>query len=148
MIDFSKPMTQLLGSLGDLNQNLMGGFNIVAACSDNWRQSIHTFLPGHDDRLSKLEHILSTMRSSVGTAQAIYSEIGKVQKTISSVIDQQESTSYNLNQEAQASDRRARSMQSSVERRMGELGERINEIRDSDVNSGIPPSIINSLRTQ
>ena len=84
----------------------------------------------------------------MGTAQAIYSEIGKVQKTISSVIDQQESTSYNLNQEAQASDRRARSMQSSVERRMGELGERINEIRDSDVNSGIPPSIINSLRTR
>ena len=148
MIDFSKPMTQLLGSLGDLNQNLMIGFNVVTACSDNWRQSMRTYLTGHDDRLSKLKHTLSTMRSSVGTAQAIYSEIGKVQKTISSVIDQQESTSYNLNQEAQASDRRARSMQSSVERRMGELGERINEIRDSDVNSGIPPSIINSLRTQ
>ena len=33
-------MTQLTESHGDLNLNLMGGFNIVAACSDNWRQSL------------------------------------------------------------------------------------------------------------
>ena len=39
-IDFSKSMTQLLGSLGDLNQNLREGFSIVAACSDNWRHTI------------------------------------------------------------------------------------------------------------
>ena len=37
-IDLSKPMTQLLESLGDLNQTIRSGFSIVAACSDNWRQ--------------------------------------------------------------------------------------------------------------
>ena len=52
-IDFSKPMTQLLGSLGDLNLNLREGFNIIAPCSDNWRQSMRSYLTNHDDRLSK-----------------------------------------------------------------------------------------------
>ena len=61
------------------------------------------------------------------------------------MIGQQESTVYNLNQEAQVSDRRARTMQSSVESRMGELEERINEIRDSGINFGIPPGVIQSL---
>ena len=46
-------LTQLLGSLGDLNQNLMGGFHSLAACSDNWNQSMSNYLTGHDDRLSK-----------------------------------------------------------------------------------------------
>ena len=81
----------------------------------------------------------------MGTAQTINSEIGVVQKRISSVMDQQESTSYNLNQEGQASDPRARTMQSSVMDGMEELGERINEIRDSDMISSIPPSVIQSL---
>ena len=81
----------------------------------------------------------------MGTAQAINSEIGAEQKMISSLIDQQESTVYKLNQEAQVSDRIAKTMQSSVERGMGELGERINEIRDSDMNFVIPLSVIHSL---
>ena len=51
-IDFSNHMTQLLGPL--VNLNLMGGFNVVAACSDNWRQSMRANLTSHDDRLSKL----------------------------------------------------------------------------------------------
>ena len=34
-IDFSKPMSQLQGSLGNLNENVNDGFNVVAACSDN-----------------------------------------------------------------------------------------------------------------
>ena len=46
-IDFSKPMTQLLESVGDLNRNLVSGLNIVAACSDNWRQSMGTQLSTH-----------------------------------------------------------------------------------------------------
>ena len=61
------------------------------------------------------------------------------------MIGQQEITVYNLNQEAKVSDWRARTMQSSVEGRMGELEERINEIRDSDMNSGITPGVIQSL---
>ena len=61
------------------------------------------------------------------------------------MIGQQESTVYNLNQEAQVSDRRARTMQSSVESRMGELEERINEIRESNLNADVPPNVIHSL---
>ena len=63
-IDFSKPMSQLLGSVGNLSLNLMGGFNIVVACSDHWRQSMYANFTSHDDRLSKLEQTLSSMRSS------------------------------------------------------------------------------------
>ena len=39
-----------------------------------------TYLTGHDERLSKLEHNLSIMRSTVGTAQTINSEIGVEQE--------------------------------------------------------------------
>ena len=39
-IDFSKSMTQLLGSLGNLIENLWEVFGIVAACSDNWRHTM------------------------------------------------------------------------------------------------------------
>ena len=138
-------MTQLLESLGDLNLNLMGGFSVVTACSDNWRQSMRTNLNGHDDRLSKLENTLSTMRSSMRTVQSINSEIGMEQKRISSVVDQQESLVSDFNQEALVSGRRARTMITSVEKRIGELGERMNELRDANMNSSIPPSVIHSL---
>ena len=61
------------------------------------------------------------------------------------MVDQQESLVYNLNQEALVSGRRARTIQSSVESRMGELGERMNEIRDADLNTSIPPGVDHSL---
>ena len=99
-IDFSNPMTQLLESLGDLNQNLMSGFNVVAACSDNWRQSMRTHLSGHDDRLSKLEQTLLAMRSSLGKTQDTSSEIGMKQGRFSSMVNLQENVVGNLNQEA------------------------------------------------
>ena len=51
---FSKSMAQLLGTLGDLNENLREGFCVVAACSDNWRLTIDSRLTSHKDRLSKL----------------------------------------------------------------------------------------------
>ena len=61
------------------------------------------------------------------------------------MVDRLESLVYNLNQDIQMSGRRARTMQSSVESRMGELGDRINDIRVAYVNSsGIPPGVIHS----
>ena len=52
-IDFSKSMKQLLGSLGDLNENLREGFGILADCSDNWRHTMGSRLTSHEDRLLK-----------------------------------------------------------------------------------------------
>ena len=129
-VDFSKPMTQLLESLGNLNQNLMGGFNVVAACSDNWRQSLCAHLSDHDDRLSKLEQTLSAMKSFLGKTQIAGSELGIKQSRFSSMVNQQENVVGNLNQEVLVSSKRVRNMQSSVENRMGELGYRIEETRD------------------
>ena len=57
-IDFSKSMTQLLGSPRNLNENLRKGFGIVAACSDNWRHTMGSQHTSHEDRLLKLEHNL------------------------------------------------------------------------------------------
>ena len=39
-VDFSKSVTQLLNSMGNLNENPMEGFTVVAACTDNWRQTM------------------------------------------------------------------------------------------------------------
>ena len=138
-------MTQLLESVGDLNLNLRSGFNIVAACSDNWRQSMRTQLTTHDNRLSKLENTLSTLKSSIRTAQATSSEIAVEQRRISTMVYQNEDTIRNLNQETLESGRRAEARASSVESRMGGLGNRIEEIRNFDMNARIPPGVIQSL---
>ena len=95
-IDFSKPMTQLLESFGDLNLILMSGFNVVPACSNNWRQLMWTQLTAHDDRLSKLENTLSI---SMRTVQSVNSEIGVEQKRVPSVVHQHESLVRDLNQD-------------------------------------------------
>ena len=58
-LDFSKSMTQFLGSPGDLNKNPREGSRVVAACSDNWRQTMGTHLTSHEDGLSKQEYNLS-----------------------------------------------------------------------------------------
>ena len=36
--DFSKSLTQMLNSMGNLNGNPREGFAVVSACTDNWRQ--------------------------------------------------------------------------------------------------------------
>ena len=51
----------------------------------------------------------------------------------------------NLNQEALKSGRRAEARTSSVENRIGELGERMNEVRVANMYSSIPLSVIHSL---
>ena len=78
----------------------------------------------HADRLSKLEQTLSTMKSSIVTTLSIISGILAEQRRINSVLNQQESTIYKLNQEVQVSCLRAETMESSVENRMGESEER------------------------
>ena len=144
-IDLSESMTQLLGSLRDLNLTLKEGFNIIAACSDNWRHFMRTHLTNHDERLSKLAQTLSTMKSSVSTTQSSNSGIQAEQKRINPVIDQQENTISRLSKEVQLSSLRTETVESSVESKMGELEERINEIRESNLNADVPPNVIHSL---
>ena len=62
-IDFSKSLTQLLSSMGNLNENPREGFGIDAACSDNWRHTMGSQHTSHKDRLLKLEHNLSFCES-------------------------------------------------------------------------------------
>ena len=106
---------------------------------------MQSYLTNHDDRLSKLEQTLSTMKSSVVTTQSTNSGIIAEKRRINSVIDQQESTISELNHEVQVSSLRAKTIESSVESRMGELEERINEIRESNLNADVPPNVIHSL---
>ena len=58
------------------------------------------------------------------------------------MVDQQENLVSNLNHEAMVSSKRVRTTQPSVESRMRELGNRIEEIRDFDMNERIPPGVI------
>ena len=39
-IDFSQSLTQMLASVGNLNENPREVFALVSACTDNWRQTI------------------------------------------------------------------------------------------------------------
>ena len=104
----------------------------------NWRQSIRTQLTAHADRLSKLKNTLSILRPSMRTVQAINSEVGVEQERASSMVHQHKGLVRDLNQEALVSCRRADARTSSVENRMGELGERMNEIRVANLHSSIP----------
>ena len=64
-IDMSKPMGQLLDSVKDLNQTIRSGFDIVAVCADNWRQTMFENMSAHDDRLSKLEQAPLTFENKI-----------------------------------------------------------------------------------
>ena len=119
-------MTQLLESVGDLNLNLVSGFNIVPACSDNWRQSMRTQLSTHDNILSKLENTLSILNTSIQTVQTTNSEIAVERRRISSMVLQHEDIVRNLNQGTLESGRRAEARTSSVDNRVGELEEWMN----------------------
>ena len=131
--------------VAQIKENRLRKIKTLSNLTSSPTESMHTHLTGHDDRVSKLEKNLSALRSSMETVQAVNSGIGLKQKRIGPVVDQQESLVYNLNQDALVSSRRVGTMQSYVESRMGELGDRINEIRDTDMNSSIPPSVIYSL---
>ena len=58
---------------------------------------MQTQLTTYDNRLSKLENTLSTLRSSMWTVQATNSEKGVEQKRISSVVHQHEGLVRDLN---------------------------------------------------
>ena len=70
-IDFSKSLTQLQSSLGNLNENPMEGFGIVAGCSDNWRLTMGSGHTNHKDRLLKLEHNMSAMNTAIQNTQSL-----------------------------------------------------------------------------
>ena len=106
---------------------------------------MRTQLTAHDSRLSKLENTVSTLRSSMRTVQATNSQKGVEQRRISSMVHQHGGLVRDLSQEALVSGRRAKTRTSSVENRIGELGERMNEVRVANTNSAIPPSVIQSL---
>ena len=69
-IDFSKSLTQLLTSIGNLNENPREGFGIVAACSDNWRHTMGSQHTSHEERLLKLKHSLSAMNTAIQNTQS------------------------------------------------------------------------------
>ena len=52
---------------------------------------------------------------------------------------------YDLNREVQESCQRGETLKTSMETRMGELDERMNLIKDSNLNDTIPPDVIHSL---
>ena len=144
-IDFSKSMTQLLGSLGDLNQNIKEGFSVVAACSNNWRLALASRLTNHEDRLSKLEYELSAMNSSILTTQSLNSEIRMGYRRFNFLLEQHENIIPTLNLEVQLTSQRVNAVESSIKKKIQELEERMKEIRESNLNSEIPPKVINSL---
>ena len=70
-IDFSKSLTQLLSSMGNLNENPREEFAIVAACTDNWRQTMGSRHTSQKERLLKSEHSLSAMNKAIQKAQSL-----------------------------------------------------------------------------
>ena len=64
---------------------------------------------------------------------------------INSIIAQHESIIPILNQEVQVSSQRVNAVISSVGQKMGELEDRMNEIKESNMNSEFPPNVVSSL---
>ena len=51
--DFSKSLTQLLNSMGNLNENPREGFAVVSAFTDNWRQTMGSQYTSQEESLLK-----------------------------------------------------------------------------------------------
>ena len=90
---------------------------------------MRTQLSTHDNRLSKLENILSNLKSSIPTVQVINSEIAVEQSKINSLVYKHEDLIRNLNKETQESGRKAGAWTSPVQDRIRELEGWMNEVR-------------------
>ena len=85
------------------------------------------------------------MNTSIQMTQSLSSGAQAECRRINSIIIQHESIIPILSQEVQVSSQRVNSVISSVENKMRELEDRMNEIKESDKNSEIPPNIVSSL---
>ena len=140
-------ISQLLGSLGDLNQNIREGFNIIAACSDNWNIAMGAHLTNQEDRLTKLEYEFAAMNSFILMNQSLNSEIQEEYQRVSSVIRKHEDIIPKLNLEVQATSLKINSVEHSVKQKIQELDRSMKKIREFDLNSVIPPDIIDTLNS-
>ena len=142
-IDFSKSMAQVLGSLGDLNENLRVGFGIVAACSDNWRLTMGSCLTSHEDRLSKLEHNFSVMNTTFKNARSLSSRAQA--DRIDAMVTQHEGIISRQNHDVEISSLKVNTVISSMEKKIGEFEDRMSEIKSSNMNAEIPSNVVDSL---
>ena len=137
-IDFSKSLTQLLSSLGNLNENPRDGFGIVAACSDNWRHTMGSRHTSHEDRLLKLEHNLSAMKTAIQNTQSLNLGVQVGHRRIEAMIAQHESIIARLSHEVEISTHKVNTVVSFMDERMREFEDRMNKIKQSNMNMEVP----------
>ena len=101
-------------------------------------------LASHKDRLSKLEHNLSVMKTSMQTTQSLSLETQGEYRRINAKVIQHECIIPKLNHEVEVSLQRVNTVISSVEKKMGELKDRMEEIKQSNMNAEIPLNVVSS----
>ena len=103
-------------------------------------------LTSHEGRLSKLEHKFSVMNTTtIQNAQSLSLGAQAEYRRIGAMVTQHESISPKLNHGVDISLQRVNTVISSVEKKIKELEDEMNEIKQSNMNAEVPPNVVDSL---
>jgi len=96
-LDFSKSLTSILASLGNLKNDPRPGFQVISTCTDTWRGETNSNYARLDSKVQEIERSLCVLSKSIvekdKTQDEIKLRIGELDKILSEVklrIDQQD----------------------------------------------------------
>ena len=95
--------------------------------------------------LLKLEHSLLTINIAIQKMQSLNLGVQAEHRRIEALVTQHENIIPRLSHEVEISSQRVNTVKSSVEERMRDFEARINEIKQSNINTEVPLDIVNSL---
>ena len=100
--DFSKSLTSILASLGNLKNDPRPGFQVISTCTDTWREETNSKYTRLDSKVQEIERSLCVLNKSIAekdkTQDEITLRIGELDKILNEVksrIDQQD-TRYSV----------------------------------------------------
>ena len=105
-------------------------------------------MEGHnneEERILSLEHSLLVMKNTVQGSQTLVLGLQAEYRRMDQIITQHEASIPRLRHKVETSSWRVNNVLSAVEERMKEFETWVNEVRQPNMDTGIPMEIVNSL---
>ena len=144
-LDFSKSLTSILASLGNLKNDPRPGFQVISTCTDTWRGETNSKYARLDSRVQEIERSLGVLSKSIvekdKTQDEIKLRIGELDKTLNEIksrIDQQDTRYSTL-------DVAICTLRTAINDRVNQVETWFNDIRAMN-SSDVPKEIVDSIQ--
>ena len=129
----------------NLNENPRERFAIVSACTDTWKDTMMSRHNNQEERVLSLEHSLLVMYNTIQGSQTLFLGLQAEYRRMDEIITKHKAIIPRLHLKVETSSWRVNTVLTSVEERMKEFETWINEVRQSNMDTGVPMGIVNSL---